>query len=146
MMRSPCTPPPRQWFQRILLLRGAGVLAASCLLTPIANAVPVPKPRPEGAGLRSEAQPPPRVPKAASAAPTASPRFAAAATDYTSGVDIAQLKEAVTAARKNNIAQASELQKTINDPIARKLVEWTILRSEESESIELSRYTSFIAE
>jgi soluble lytic murein transglycosylase len=112
----------------------------------MADAVPLPKPRPEVAGLRSEAQPPPRAPKAASAAPTASARFAAAATDYTSGVDIAQLKEAVTAARKSNIAQASDLQKTITDPLARKLVEWVILRSEESESIELSRYTAFIAE
>jgi soluble lytic murein transglycosylase len=80
------------------------------------------------------------------AAPIASPRFAAATTDHTSGIDVAQLKEAVAAARNRNIAQASELQKTITDPLARKVVEWMILRSDESESIELSRYTAFLAE
>jgi soluble lytic murein transglycosylase len=111
-----------------------------------ANAVPLPKPRPDSAGVRAEAKAPARTPKPAAATPTASPRFATAATDFTSGPDIATLKEAVAAARKSNIAQAAELQKTINDPLARKLVEWAILRSENIESIELSRYTAFIAE
>ena len=143
-MRSPRTPSPRSRWNRKWLLGVAAVLAGAGFLTRMAEAVPLPKPRPEVESLRSEAQP--RAPKAASAAPTASPRFATAATDYTSGVDIGQLKEAITAARKSNIAQASDLQKTITNPLARKLVEWAILRSEESENIELSRYTAFLAE
>jgi soluble lytic murein transglycosylase len=69
-----------------------------------------------------------------------------AATDSTSAADLAALKEAIADARKGNIADASELEKTIADPVARKVVEWAILRSEESESIELARYTTFLAE
>ncbi|MFL6799013.1 MAG: transglycosylase SLT domain-containing protein [Xanthobacteraceae bacterium] len=55
-------------------------------------------------------------------------------------------KEAIDAVRKGKPAQALELQKTLNDPVTRKLVEWMILRSEETDSIELSRYLAFIAE
>jgi soluble lytic murein transglycosylase len=36
--------------------------------------------------------------------------------------------------------------RTISDPVARKLVEWTILRSDETQSIDLSRYMAFITE
>ena len=36
--------------------------------------------------------------------------------------------------------------RTIADPLARKLVEWAILRSDDSESIELGRYTAFLSE
>jgi soluble lytic murein transglycosylase len=110
-----------------------------------ARAVPLPKPRPAVAGIRDQAKTgsdldAPRNP--------ASPpiRFAVATTDSTSSVDLAALKEAVTGARKGDVAHAGELQKTIGDPVARKLVEWMILRSEESESIELGRYVAFISE
>src|SRR5205807_4182605 len=43
-------------------------------------------------------------------------------------------------------AQAADLQKTISDPVARKLVEWVILRSDDTESIDVSRYMAFITE
>jgi soluble lytic murein transglycosylase len=74
------------------------------------------------------------------------PRFAIASTDSTSSVDIAALKEAVSAARRGRASQAEDLQKTISDPVARKLVEWAILRSDDTESIEFNRYMAFIAE
>src|SRR5262249_37652902 len=85
----------------------------------------------------------------AAPAPRASsqaPRFAAASTITTSSSDLAALKEAITAARRANSSHAAELQATLSDPVARKLVEWAILRSEESESIELARYSAFISE
>ena len=75
-----------------------------------------------------------------------SPRFALASTEATSSADLAATKEAITAARQRNISHAGDLQRTIADPLARKLVEWAILRSDDSESIELGRYTAFISE
>jgi len=59
---------------------------------------------------------------------------------------VAALKEAVSAARKGNTARAAELHSTITDAVARKLVEWAILRSDDTESIELNRYIAFISE
>jgi len=56
------------------------------------------------------------------------------------------LREAVTAARRGKTTQAADLQRTIGDPVARKLVEWTILRSDETQSIDVSRYMSFITD
>jgi soluble lytic murein transglycosylase len=60
--------------------------------------------------------------------------------------DVAALKEAIAAARKGRTAQAMELQTSIGDPVARKLVEWAILRSDESDSIDFNRYRAFIQE
>jgi peptidoglycan lytic transglycosylase len=60
--------------------------------------------------------------------------------------DIAAVKEAVSAARKGKTSQAEDLQKTVSDPVARKLVEWAILRSDETSSVSFNRYMAFIAE
>jgi soluble lytic murein transglycosylase len=60
--------------------------------------------------------------------------------------DIAAVKEAISAARKGKTSQAEDLQKTISDPVARKLVEWAILRSDETSSVSFNRYMAFIAE
>src|SRR5262249_44400035 len=43
-------------------------------------------------------------------------------------------------------SQAGDLQRTISDPLARKLVEWAILRNEDNDGIELARYVAFISE
>jgi soluble lytic murein transglycosylase len=59
---------------------------------------------------------------------------------------VAALKEAITAARRGRTAQASDLQKTISDPVARKLVEWAILRSDDTDSAGVGRYMAFIRE
>ena len=52
----------------------------------------------------------------------------------------------MNAARRGKTAQAEDLQKTINDPVARKLVEWAILRSDGTNSIDLRRYMAFITD
>src|SRR5262245_2228495 len=75
-----------------------------------------------------------------------SPAFAVATTSSTPSVEVAAVKEAIAAARKGKSAQAIELQKLMNDPVARKLVEWAVLRSDDSESVEINRYMAFIAE
>src|SRR5215467_1317976 len=128
---------------RIRLL--AGLVTSTALLVAPAvsrtDSVPLPKPRPE----RSSAKDPSSAPSAApSAAPAA--RFTLAASDFASATDIAALREAVTAVRRGKTTQAADLQTTIVDPVARKLVEWTILRSDDTQSIDVSRYMAFITE
>ena len=145
-----------------MTLVGAGILMAAHA-TISAQAVPLPKPRPASApkatatrshvaaasnsGTAAAALPAPPPTPAASPRPLpASPRFALAATESTPPADLAALKEAVAAARKGDVAYAGQLQNTIADPLASKLVEWATLRSEGSDSIELGRYTAFLAE
>ena len=46
--------------------------------------------------------------------------------------------------RKNRQGEATDVEHTISDPLARKLVEWVILHSEDGSS-DFSRYAAFIA-
>ena len=75
-----------------------------------------------------------------------STRSTLAPSDLPSAADIAVLKEAIAAARRGKTTQAADLQKSIHDPVARKLVEWAILRSNDTQSIDVSRYMAFITE
>jgi len=129
--------------QNFTSLVTASMLVAS-IAAASAGSVPLPKPRPaEGASntIGSNSATP------ASRASSQAPRIAAAQTLSISPADLSALKEAITAARRSNIPHASELQSTISDPLARKLVQWSILRNnDESETIELARYTAFISE
>ena len=123
-------------------LVAVGMLAAAAAAA-AAGSVPLPKPRPAETATNTIGS------SSAIPAPPASseaPRFTAAQTLSTSPADLAALKEAITAARRGNIPHASELQSTIADPLARKLVEWSILRNDDSETNELARYTTFISE
>ena len=85
---------------------------------------------------------------AASAKPIVPPRnappFATAATTATSPLDLAAVKQAIDLVRKNRQDEATAVESSITDPLARKLVEWVILRSEDGSS-DFSRYTAFIA-
>jgi soluble lytic murein transglycosylase len=62
-----------------------------------------------------------------------------------SAADLSAVKEAIAQARRSEPQRASEIQKTISDPAARKLVEWAILRSDDNE-VDYRRYTAFINE
>jgi peptidoglycan lytic transglycosylase len=128
------------------VLAAGVVLAVSAI--DLALGVPLPKPRPADAGAKAAAKSEAKPATGAGALRSAvqSARFASAAADPTSSLDVAVLKEAISAARKRNTARAAELQTTITDPVARKLVEWAILRSDDTESVELSRYMAFISE
>ena len=54
------------------------------------------------------------------------------------------MKQAIDLVRKNRQSEATDVEHTISDPVARKLVEWVILRSEDGSS-DFSRYAGFIA-
>jgi len=81
--------------------------------------------------------------KAADKAPAAP--LAVASTTSTPSPEVAAVKEAISLARKGKASQATDVQKTISDPVARKLVEWATLRGEDN-SVDFARYVAFINE
>ena len=70
-----------------------------------------------------------------------------AATDSsaTPAADVALAKQALDLVRRGKTTEASTIQQTISDPLARKLVEWTILRSDENDA-GFNRLAAFIAD
>jgi soluble lytic murein transglycosylase len=96
--------------------------------------VPLPKPAPRTVTIAVPAPTPaqPVVP------------MPAAATAATSPLDLTAVKQAIELVRKARDDEATNVEKTISDPLARKLVEWTILRSDEA-TVDFSRYAAFIA-
>jgi soluble lytic murein transglycosylase len=84
----------------------------------------------------------PQIPQAAPMRPA--PPFAAATTSTTSPIDLTAVKQAIDLVGKNRQDEATSVEGTIADPLARKLVEWVILRSEDGSS-DFSRYVSFIS-
>ena len=62
--------------------------------------------------------------------------MARATTSSTPAIDVAAVKNAISAARSGSASQATDIQERIQDPVARKLVEWAILRSD-SNGVEL---------
>ena len=126
---------------RLLTGLAAGVLLVA-LQANSADGVPLPKPRPGSTPVKADAKP---TTTAATAAPRAA-RFAVASSEPISSADVAALDEAVAAARRGKTTQAADLAATISDPVARKLVEWAILRSDDADSVDINRYMAFINE
>jgi len=75
---------------------------------------------------------------------TDDPPLAYAPTHATSRADIAKLKKAIHEARRGRSGAVAKLQPTISDPLARKLVEWALLRANDNEA-DFARYNAFIA-
>src|SRR5262249_2989531 len=57
---------------------------------------------------------------------------------------LATIKGAVALARKSEPAQASDVKESISDPVARKVVEWAILCS--NNEIDFQRHVAFISD
>ena len=60
-----------------------------------------------------------------------------------SKADLAAVKQAIDLARRSKPQDATEVQGRIQDPLARKLVEWAILRSDDNNA-DFSRFRNFI--
>ena len=104
---------------------------------PIA-AAPAPAPAAPALGPATRqhaAIPPPRKP----AAPAAM-----AATSSTSQTDKDALENVIELLRKHKPDDATQLEATITDPVARKLAEWLILRNDNNNA-SVERYRAFIA-
>src|SRR6516162_7446672 len=57
---------------------------------------------------------------------------------------LATIKGAIALARKSEPAQASDVKESISDPVARIVVEWAILCSDNNE-VDFQRYVAFIS-
>ncbi len=73
----------------------------------------------------------------------ASGPFAIAPSNSTAAADIALVKQVIEATRKGNEVVADVAEKSITDPVARKLAEWIVLRSDNTRPT-FQRYASFI--
>ena len=62
----------------------------------------------------------------------------------TSQIDLASAKQAIDLAQRGRLDEATGIEGRISDPVARKLVEWAILRSD-SWDLDFPRYAAFIA-
>jgi soluble lytic murein transglycosylase len=133
----------------------AGALAvALALLSGVAVAapplpVPLPRPRPHTAAtapastIRAEFHPASLAP-AASAVPKDDPALPFSLDASVSKSDLSAVKEAIDLARRGRTQEATTLEQHIGDPLARNLVEWAILRSDDNDA-DFSRYRNFIA-
>ncbi len=103
--------------------------------------VPLPRARPgaEGADSSSQASAPARPRISPSKVP-----LAQAPTLETLDADIALVKRAIDALRSRGADEATRIESSISDPVARKLVEWSVLRDGDN-GAEFSRYAAFIA-
>lgn len=81
--------------------------------------------------------------KTAKASPAA-PLIAAPYPGPASPADVAHVKTAVALARQGKTSQATDVQRSISDPVARKLVEWAILRGDNN-GVDFPHYAAFIA-
>src|SRR5262249_36021373 len=69
---------------------------------------------------------------------------AIAATSTTSKADMDQLEEVIELIRKRRPDEATQAETTITDPVARKLAEWLIPRSDNNNAT-VERYRAFIS-
>lgn len=99
---------------------------------------------PSAAGRGNAAPLVPPSPALPAPALRATPALAMATSATTSPLDLAAVKQAVDLVGKGRLDEASNIESTISDPLARKLVEWLVLRSDDS-SADFSRYAAFIA-
>jgi soluble lytic murein transglycosylase len=135
------------------MLRGAVAAGALMLALPeLSAAVPLPKPRP--AVRTSQAAAPKQIlPSNAVAKPLQSPKqlvarkpgapMAVAATSQTSQADRDALERVIALLGNRNVAEATQVRDSIADPVAQKLAEWLILRSEDNGQ-PAERYRAFI--
>ena len=143
------------------LMLGAGIAA---LLGADAFAVPLPKPRPIPRSVTPQTTAPAKPAPATGAltapaktnqaavqpAPAAKPKkqyapLAMSQTSSTSKADADTLEDVIELVRKNKPADATQREAAIGDPVARKLAEWIILRSDDN-GASSERYRAFLTE
>jgi soluble lytic murein transglycosylase len=126
----------------VVALAGAPtVIASADPVAPLAGAAK-PAPEPASPPMQTAALPPPRHtpsmtrPRGGPAATTSS--------TATSEADRDALERAIELARKGKAADATQVKNSIADPVAQKLAEWMILRSD-GNGASSERYRAFVA-
>jgi soluble lytic murein transglycosylase len=113
-----------------VLGHGAAETAKSSTAVALQSADVVPRPAsPAGAALQPLRSNPP---------------LAMAASLATSTLDLATAKQAIELAQKGRTDEATSVENRISDPVAHKLVEWVILRSDDAD-LDFPRYAAFIS-
>ena len=110
-------------------------LAPGALRGTTTAAVPNPAGRASGAPP-APAMPPPLL--------RSTPALAMATSATTSPLDLNALKQAVDLVGKSRSDEAANLENSTSDPLARKLIEWLVLRSDDTTAA-FARYAAFIA-
>ena len=132
---------------------GALVLAPLVEAAPKRVKVPIPRPRPSLAAAPIRLAPPLSLvptalasigPIAAHAAVAPSEPLPVAPTLTTSAADLAAVKRAIALIHSRKQSEAATAMGSISDPLARKLVEWLILRSDENHGAGFERYAAFV--
>ena len=154
------------WLRTTALSAGL-VLVAGLWTEPAAAEVPVPKPRPTSRHVVPKAVPvvshgktsaldkataapviQPATRQHAALPPPAKrkpvPEAAMAATSSTSRADLDTLRNVIDLTRRHKPSDATQAEAAITDPVARKLAEWIILRSDEN-GASTERYRAFLA-
>ena len=72
------------------------------------------------------------------------PTFAMATSSTTSPLDLSAIKQALELVHKGRPDEATNIESTITDPVGRKLVEWAILRGDDTD-LDFPRYAAFIS-
>ena len=128
-------PKPRPIARNVVPKPAAQTSAPAAAYAPVAAAPAAPAPPVLAPATRQHAAlPPPRKP----AAPAA-----VAATSSTSQADKDALENVIELVRKQKAADATQAQAAISDPVARKLAEWLILRSDNN-GASVERYRAFV--
>ena len=71
------------------------------------------------------------------------PTFAMATSSTTSPLDLSAIKQALELVHKGRPDEATNVESSITDPVGRKLVEWAILRADDTD-LDFPRYANFI--
>jgi soluble lytic murein transglycosylase len=123
--------------------------SSSVVLGEPAKPVPLPRPRPQilatapgSSFVRGEFHTASLAPAGSAIAKDTALPFSSDAS--VSKSDLSAVKEAIELAHRGKTQEATTLEQRIDDPVARKLVEWAILRSDDNDA-DFSRYRSFIA-
>ena len=117
----------------LLVLAALVLISSDAAVSSRRNHTPVPRPRPMDLCTPAAVAPPFAVP----------PDALALASMNAMSADVPAVKQAIELVRKRKISEATELEKSVREPMAQKLMEWVILRSEDS-GADFDRYGAFI--
>jgi soluble lytic murein transglycosylase len=148
----------RRHLIRLAVIASGALALAAAEAAPKREKVPLPRPRPV-AGHKLPAMfssvPLARVPAALATTVLPSRALAYARpddpitvspTDTTPARDVEMVNQAAELVRRGKFSDATALKASIGDPLARKLVEWIILRGDQNHSPGFERYAAFVAE
>jgi soluble lytic murein transglycosylase len=115
--------------------------AAPAASTAARSTLPVAAPAPAAAAIAPATRQHAALPPATARKPP--PTAAVASTSSTSQADTEALENVIELVRKHKPADATQAEAEISDPVARKLAEWIILRSDDN-GASVERYRAFI--